>query len=44
MVRECLRAYRAAGITTLRVQPAGETRDERLVTLARLMGLVKEMS
>jgi F420-dependent oxidoreductase-like protein len=40
MVRERLRVYREAGITTLRVEPAGETLDERLATLARLMDLV----
>jgi F420-dependent oxidoreductase-like protein len=40
MVRERLRVYREAGITTLRVDPAGETLEERLATLARLMDLV----
>jgi F420-dependent oxidoreductase-like protein len=40
MVCERLRVYREAGITTLRVEPAGETLDERLATLARLMDLV----
>jgi hypothetical protein len=42
MVRERLRVYRASGITTLRVDPAGATLDARLSTLARLMTLVKE--
>ena len=40
MVRERVRVHREAGITTLRVEPAGETLDERLATLARLMDLV----
>ena len=43
MVRERLQVYRKAGITTLRVEPAGETLDGRLVTLARLMDFVKAM-
>jgi F420-dependent oxidoreductase-like protein len=42
MVRERLRVYRASGITTLRVDPAGPTLDARLSTLARLVALVKE--
>jgi F420-dependent oxidoreductase-like protein len=41
MVRTRLAAYRAAGITTLRVEPAGHTLDERLVTLARLIALAR---
>ena len=41
MVRARLAAYRAAGITTLRVEPAGQTLDERLATLARLIALVR---
>ncbi|HEU4368715.1 MAG TPA: LLM class F420-dependent oxidoreductase [Methylomirabilota bacterium] len=40
MVRERVRAYRAAGITTLRVDPAGTTLDARLSTLGRLVDLV----
>ena len=40
MVAERLRAYRACGLTTLRVDPGGATLDARLVTLARLMTLV----
>jgi alkanesulfonate monooxygenase SsuD/methylene tetrahydromethanopterin reductase-like flavin-dependent oxidoreductase (luciferase family) len=39
-VRERIRAYRAAGITTLRVAPEGRTLDERLSTLGRLMDLI----
>lgn len=43
MVRERLRVYQAAGVTTLRVEPDGNTLDERLSTLARLIELVKEV-
>src|SRR5437867_12631993 len=41
MVRERLRVYRACGLTTLRVDPAGATLDARLATLGRLMELVR---
>jgi F420-dependent oxidoreductase-like protein len=41
MVRERLRVYRTAGITTLRADPAGPSLDARLTTLGRLMDLVK---
>jgi F420-dependent oxidoreductase-like protein len=41
MVRERLAVYRRAGITTLRVDPAGPTLEARLTTLARLMSLIK---
>jgi len=44
MVRKRLEAYRQAGITTLRVQPAGDTLDERLATLGRLLALVREQA
>jgi alkanesulfonate monooxygenase SsuD/methylene tetrahydromethanopterin reductase-like flavin-dependent oxidoreductase (luciferase family) len=40
MVRERVQAYRRAGITTLRVDPAGSTLAARLATLGRLMDLV----
>jgi F420-dependent oxidoreductase-like protein len=40
MIRERLRAYRAAGVTTLRASVAGETLGERVETLARLVALV----
>ena len=43
MVRARLEAYRAAGITTLRVEPAGETLDARLATLGRLLDLVRAL-
>jgi F420-dependent oxidoreductase-like protein len=40
MVHDRIEAYRRAGITTLRVDPAGRTPAERLDTLGRLMGLL----
>jgi hypothetical protein len=43
MVRERLRAYRKAGITTLRVEPAASALDERLATLGRLLDLVRDL-
>ena len=36
-------AYRSAGITTLRVDPAGETLDERLAALAEVIELVRDL-
>jgi F420-dependent oxidoreductase-like protein len=41
MVRDRVRRYRAAGVTTLRVEPDGATLDARLATLGRLVDLVK---
>jgi alkanesulfonate monooxygenase SsuD/methylene tetrahydromethanopterin reductase-like flavin-dependent oxidoreductase (luciferase family) len=41
MVRERVKAYHHAGITTLRVEPEGATLDERLATLGRLIDLVR---
>ncbi len=43
MVRQRLRIHQQAGVTSLRVDPTGETLDERLTTLARLIELVKEL-
>jgi alkanesulfonate monooxygenase SsuD/methylene tetrahydromethanopterin reductase-like flavin-dependent oxidoreductase (luciferase family) len=43
MVRDRLRAFRAAGITTVRAEPDGATTDEKLATLARFMDLVREL-
>jgi F420-dependent oxidoreductase-like protein len=42
-VRERLRAYRAAGVTTLRAAVSGDTAAERLRTLERLVALVEEV-
>jgi F420-dependent oxidoreductase-like protein len=44
MVRDRIRAYRDAGVTTLRVEPDGKTLDERLTTLARAIELLTEVS
>jgi F420-dependent oxidoreductase-like protein len=44
MVRERLRVHQRAGVNTLQVNPEGQTLDERLATLARLMELVKEVN
>jgi F420-dependent oxidoreductase-like protein len=40
MVAERIRAYRDAGITTIRVAPSGANSAERIATLERFMGLV----
>jgi F420-dependent oxidoreductase-like protein len=44
MVRERLRIHQATGVNTLRVEPEGDTLDERLKNLGRLIELVKEVS
>lgn len=44
MVRERMRAWRDAGITTLRVYPAGESLDQRLATLGRAIELVETLN
>ncbi len=43
MVRKRLEAYCQAGITTLRVEPAGDSLDARLATLGRLLELVRAL-
>jgi F420-dependent oxidoreductase-like protein len=43
MVRERLAVYRRAGITTLRVDPAGPTLDARLTALGRFMDLARKI-
>jgi F420-dependent oxidoreductase-like protein len=43
MVRARLEAYRRAGVTTLRVAPAGDTLDARLATLGRLLELARSL-
>jgi len=40
-VRERLALYRRAGITTIRVEPAGDTLDARLANLGRLLELAR---
>jgi hypothetical protein len=44
MVCDRMRAWRDAGITTLRVYPAGATLDERLTTLGRAIDLVETLN
>ena len=44
MVRERIRVHQAARVNTLRVEPDGDTLDERLANLARLIELVKEVN
>jgi F420-dependent oxidoreductase-like protein len=44
MVRDRIRAYRDAGVTTLRIAPEGRTISERLETLAHTIDLVKQVS
>lgn len=41
-VRDRIRAYRDAGVTTLRLSPAGSTVTERLDTLGRVLELIRE--
>lgn len=43
MVRERLRVWRAAGVDTVRLYPAGDTLDARLSTLGRAIELVREV-
>ena len=42
MVRQRLRVWRDAGVTTVRLYPAGESLDERLATLGRAIEIVRE--
>jgi F420-dependent oxidoreductase-like protein len=41
MIRERLALYRRAGISTIRVEPSGDTLDARLGNLGRLLDLVR---
>ncbi len=43
MVRDRLRVYQQVGVNTLQVNPDGETLDERLANLARLIELVRAL-
>jgi F420-dependent oxidoreductase-like protein len=42
-VRDRIRAYRRAGVTTLRLAPTGHTLDEQLACLGRALDLVAEV-
>jgi F420-dependent oxidoreductase-like protein len=44
MVRDRLAVWRDAGVTTVRLYPAGETLEARLATLARAIDLVRDVS
>lgn len=44
MVRDKMRAWRDAGVTTLRVYPDGETLDDRIATLGRAMDIAAELN
>jgi len=44
MVLDRMRAYQAAGVTTLRIQPEGKTLAERLTTLGHAMELIKRLN
>jgi alkanesulfonate monooxygenase SsuD/methylene tetrahydromethanopterin reductase-like flavin-dependent oxidoreductase (luciferase family) len=44
MVKERIRKYRDAGITTLRVLPEGKDLAERVETLGRVVQLIREVS
>jgi hypothetical protein len=43
-VRERLRLWSDAGVTTVRLYPAGATLDERLGTLARAIEMIRELA
>jgi F420-dependent oxidoreductase-like protein len=43
MVRERLRVWRDAGVTTVRLYPAGESIGDRLTTLARAIDIVRAL-
>jgi alkanesulfonate monooxygenase SsuD/methylene tetrahydromethanopterin reductase-like flavin-dependent oxidoreductase (luciferase family) len=43
MVAARLRVWRAAGVDTIRLYPAGDTLDVRLTTLARALDLVRSL-
>ncbi|HVS42432.1 MAG TPA: LLM class F420-dependent oxidoreductase [Candidatus Dormibacteraeota bacterium] len=44
MVRARLRLWSDAGVTTVRLYPAGATLDERLATLARAIEMIRELA
>jgi F420-dependent oxidoreductase-like protein len=43
MVRERLKVWKAAGVTTVRLYPAGDTVEAKLETLGRALDLVREI-
>jgi hypothetical protein len=44
MVKQRIRAYRKAGVTTIRVDPDGRGMEERVETLGRFMRLLDEVN
>ena len=42
-IRERLQAYKRAGVSTLRVQPAGQNLDDRLKTLGETLDLIDDL-
>ena len=44
MVAERMRAYRDAGVTTLRLAPVGETVHDRIAMLAQAMDLLRQVN
>jgi len=44
LVKARIRAYRDAGVTTIRVEPEGDGMAERLETLGRFMRLLGEVN
>jgi F420-dependent oxidoreductase-like protein len=44
LVKRRIRAYRDAGVTSIRVDPAGRNLGERLETLGRFMGLLSDVN
>jgi F420-dependent oxidoreductase-like protein len=44
MVRDRIRAFRDAGVTSLRLQPMGATPAEKLDTLGRMLDLVRDVN
>jgi hypothetical protein len=44
MVKQRIRVYRDAGITTLHILPQGEMLAQRLATLGRFMDLVRSVN
>ena len=44
MVKDRIRKYKAAGVTTLRLAPAGKNNAERLMTLGRALDLLKAVN
>ena len=43
VIRERLQAYKRAGVSTLRVQPAGQNLDDRLKTLGETLDLIDDL-